>query len=337
MSTKFYIIPFHNFLIKEVLIFCRYKISAEVIKTNNGSGVLSKHGNSPLKLLQRAYPNHKFIPHNFSSAPKHHWQNVKNIRELLLEAMKEMGMKRMEEWYGVTSEAMIKKMGRGGLLAKYNKSMSRMLSSAFPEHKWEWKVYRSLPSLESAEERREFVMMLQKKMEIKEMEDWLRISKDEMQRWVPVLPKKWNIKKMLREVYPEHCWDESNDEENRAASLMKSSQRSLVTKVRELFPLSIVKENWRSEEVIGKGSGRNLEIDVYLPAERIGFEYQGQQHYGDIFAFGKRPKERDTEKRRECEEAGITLIAVPYWWDRTLVGLRETIREKRPDLKINDE
>ena len=42
-----------------------------------------------------------------------------------------------------------------------------------------------------------------------------------------------------------------------------------------------------------------MQLDVYLPKEHLAFEYQGQQHYYDIYAMGNLwvQKERDEEKR----------------------------------------
>ena len=55
-------------------------------------------------------------------------------------------------------------------------------------------------------------------------------------------------------------------------------------------------------------------LDVYLPNERLTFEYQGQQHYYDIYALRNLwiQKEKDNEKRKIYEEIGITLIDIPY-------------------------
>ena len=33
-----------------------------------------------------------------------------------------------------------------------------------------------------------------------------------------------------------------------------------------------------------------------------------------------------------CKEAGISLVEVPYWWDRTADSLAATIYSHRPDL-----
>jgi hypothetical protein len=38
--------------------------------------------------------------------------------------------------------------------------------------------------------------------------------------------------------------------------------------------------------------------------------------------------ERDKEKRQVCKDNGITLIEIPYWWDKTLPSLAATIRAR---------
>ncbi len=36
-----------------------------------------------------------------------------------------------------------------------------------------------------------------------------------------------------------------------------------------------------------------------------------------------------------CNEAGITLIVVPFWWNKTIESLAQTLRIKRPDLPLS--
>lgn len=60
------------------------------------------------------------------------------------------------------------------------------------------------------------------------------------------------------------------------------------------------------------------ELDGYNDLLKIGFEYQGEQHFQFTKTFHKNKNDfskqelRDREKRRECSEKGILLIEVPY-------------------------
>ncbi len=60
----------------------------------------------------------------------------------------------------------------------------------------------------------------------------------------------------------------------------------------------------------------------------------GIQHYTTHYLFGdhKLQQQRDIEKRQICQQAGITLIDIPYWWDHKLASLMATIHKIRPDI-----
>lgn len=54
-------------------------------------------------------------------------------------------------------------------------------------------------------------------------------------------------------------------------------------------------------------------IDVFVPSVKVGFEYQGEQHFKPIEFFGGtdafvKMKARDERKRKACEAAGVVLI-----------------------------
>ena len=66
------------------------------------------------------------------------------------------------------------------------------------------------------------------------------------------------------------------------------------------------------------GTNRPMQLDIFIPELNLAFEYQGEQHYTFHYLYGH-PEERqmrDAEKKIKCAEAGITLIEVPYWWDK---------------------
>ena len=77
-----------------------------------------------------------------------------------------------------------------------------------------------------------------------------------------------------------------------------------------------------------------MELDIFLPEKNLAFEYQGEHHYRDIYAFGPQwmYHERDTEKKQICDQKGITLIEIPYWWDYSKESLISVIGRHRPDL-----
>ena len=67
------------------------------------------------------------------------------------------------------------------------------------------------------------------------------------------------------------------------------------------------------------------------------FEYQGQQHYisttflSNLQSFDER-QQTDRKKVELCKEAGITLIQVPFWWNKKSESLASTVYDVRPDL-----
>ena len=95
-----------------------------------------------------------------------------------------------------------------------------------------------------------------------------------------------------------------------------------------------IQENYYHSELQYSGSGKLMELDIFLPKEKIAFEYQGEHHYYDIYSLGSgwNQKEKDKEKRRICKEKEITLIEIPYWWDKQIQSLASTIHKERNDL-----
>lgn len=68
-----------------------------------------------------------------------------------------------------------------------------------------------------------------------------------------------------------------------------------------------------------KGFGKYpMELDGYNEEHRLGFEYQGQQHYSPLRHWGgsaafAAQKKRDDRKRHLCTYHGVQVIRIPYW------------------------
>jgi len=81
-----------------------------------------------------------------------------------------------------------------------------------------------------------------------------------------------------------------------------------------------------------------LELDIFVPELQLGIEYQGQQHFHPIAAWGgvaalRTLQRRDQEKRMKCEAAGVTLVEVDYTEPLT----EDYIRKRLLEAGINDD
>jgi hypothetical protein len=78
---------------------------------------------------------------------------------------------------------------------------------------------------------------------------------------------------------------------------------------------------------------------IFLPHLSLALEYQGEQHYYTVAFFLQRLETRqriDQAKRNFAAQCGITLISVPFWWDKSSNSLAATIEYFRPDIKLQD-
>jgi hypothetical protein len=75
---------------------------------------------------------------------------------------------------------------------------------------------------------------------------------------------------------------------------------------------------------------------IFLPHLSLSFEYQGEHHYSSTRYLGDTtiPQRRDRAKRKFASQFGITVISIPFWWDRSSESLASTIEYYRPDINF---
>jgi hypothetical protein len=68
----------------------------------------------------------------------------------------------------------------------------------------------------------------------------------------------------------------------------------------------------------------------------LAFEYQGETHYFSTPTFGRASERQrvDKMKRDFARRIGITLIPIPFWWNKSQTSLGATIQSYRPDFNI---
>jgi hypothetical protein len=97
---------------------------------------------------------------------------------------------------------------------------------------------------------------------------------------------------------------------------------------------SEVLEDYALQDLQISNSNYWIRLDVFVPTHYLALEYQGEQHYMDVYSMGPQWQylERNAEKRTICMDKGITIIEIPYWWDKKKESLVATIHQHRPDL-----
>ena len=115
---------------------------------------------------------------------------------------------------------------------------------------------------------------------------------------------------------------------------VSAPQRHLHKLLEELFHRDQILLDHYHKELRYDGTKRFMQLDIFIPSFNLAFEYQGEQHYSTHYLYGSPSiqQQRDQEKEMKCKEAGITLIHIPYWWNKEKSSLVATIRQYRPDL-----
>ncbi len=90
------------------------------------------------------------------------------------------------------------------------------------------------------------------------------------------------------------------------------SETILYEIVCQIFEGSEVKRHYRPSWLEG------LELDIFVPAYNIAFEYQGIQHFQAVKHWGgeqqlKKQRDNDARKKRICLERNIHLICINYY------------------------
>ena len=303
-------------------------ITQEHITSNNGGGTLLKKY-SMFELKCMACPEGKSVFNNQKQSAGY-WENKENIHHFLLTLKEKYNLNTPEDWNSITHNH-VKSNGGASILNKY--SVFEIKCMACPEGKSLFNNPRQPPEYwEIKENIEKFLSQIKEKYDLHTPEDWKRISKDQIisQGGRGLINNK-NLKVNVK------FETENNSTKYIPLSTLiskairkRSSQRWLFLQVQKLYPNEEIVEDYFHSE-ISRTSGANVQFDIFMIKRNIAIEYHGKQHYEDIpqaFSNVETYKQRDFEKQKLCEEHGIQLIVIPYWWNNKIESLRETLYSK---------
>jgi len=264
--------------------------------------------------------------------PPNYWSDPKNQRTFLDNFASQNNIRKESDWESVLVGD-IKAAGGRQLLAQYP-SLADALQALYPENHWEdfCSKRQTKKMWDDPVKVRSFLERKCKHFGITELQDWYRISWWQITQagGASLLRRYGDLCSVLRVAYPDYPWDWRL----LISQSKKSSQRVLCRRVQELFPNTEVIEEYYHEE-ISRVSGAAVEIDVYVPSLKLGFEYNGRHHYEDVPMRSslELQQKRDEEKKQICDKLGIHLLSVPFWWNHELSSLVSLMNEI-PDISI---
>ena len=316
-----------------------YSINKKVIINNGGSSLLSQYKSSHIKSLQSVYPDYDWNIFLFNAKPKSIWKDPKNERKYFDYIANVLNIKSQEDWYRVEKKQIMNLKG-GGLLNRYNGNLFNALVSNYPEYSFDilksrtpkTKYWNNITNV------RNFIIQLKKEFIIQRKNDWYRISSGDIGamggqgflynnslfRRRSKKEKLPALLSVLYFIYPKVKWSKSAF----LATSKRSSQYFLYCCIRKYFPNCPIFENYKHPKLKYISSQNQIEFDVFIPNLEVAIEYQGAQHYEEVAGFGSNASiysHIDRQKKEICEKNGITLIIIPFWWNRFSESLLTTL------------
>ena len=333
-----------------------FEVSAETYLDRGAGTILNHYYNGSLsKAIQALYPEHVFEEEKSSRA---NWKDKENQKSFLDEVAKLLGVdtSKAEQWHAIKAADIIAKGGKG-ILYHYGGSLSSALESIYPgyvrppESDAESGLRKARGHWKDVNNQRTFFDQAAKQLGISSSnpEEWYKVSKEDIIKLggSGILQYYQNsFTKALATVYKELNFD---PKKMASAPKWGKSQWLYFQFMKELlFPSissrgsstnSLQKEkeilmDYKHPELVYSDTRKRMELDIFIPSLNLAFEYQGEHHYHSHYLFGSNEtqKVRDEEKRMACKRAGITLIEIPYWWDRSKTSIAATIHKYRPDI-----
>jgi len=106
--------------------------------------------------------------------------------------------------------------------------------------------------------------------------------------------------------------------------------------MRKTFPELDVQLNYGYRPPLSK---RPIEFNIFISELSLALEYNSEKHYMEIPILNNNLatiRERDKMKQQICQNNGITLLVIPFWWNKTIESVAQVIHKARPDILFPD-
>jgi hypothetical protein len=189
-----------------------YNVGLNAVKKKGAARLLSTTEKSLPELLMALYPEHNWKIWKFKQVPQGYWSVAQNRRSTMEKFGAELGIRKLEDWYSVTSEQLAS-IGALKLVRNvYGGSLCVALQNAYPDHEWlEWRFEKSPKGFwDSVENQIKYVDWLGKQLGISAPEQWYNVpTQHVLERHGSTLLNMHSnqLGKLLNFVYPGEKWE----------------------------------------------------------------------------------------------------------------------------------
>jgi hypothetical protein len=153
-----------------------YQLSKQHLLERHGSRLLAQFGSSPCAIVQDAWPQYRWLEWRFRQVRQGFWDDPANRHRYMGWLGKQLGFRRLEDWYQLSKQPMTEYYG-GGLLAQFSDSPSAVLKDYRSDYEWkEWLFSRPPQGFwTQSDNRRRYLDWLGQQLGFQRPEDWSRL------------------------------------------------------------------------------------------------------------------------------------------------------------------
>jgi hypothetical protein len=292
-----------------------------------GRKFLEGSGYKLLPLLKAAYPEHPWKRNSMMADRLQRSRSAlysKTLRDRIIKAEKIFHIRpgNLSDWYNVPYKKFWKAVG-GPDMTRF-----KALSIAFPEHTWhpwlfKFSKHRDIMNDFSDGTFSALVRDMEELLNIKKPEDWLRVSRLDIDRCSGGLPNSVRLMffqtqakclGFLRRAYPDIKWEPNK------MGWCASGWSLLRSNLEEVFSPGNIVSSWKRDR------------SIFVPNYKLAFEYSGPITYAEEIIGGEDFLHRREPAQSAAIRESYTRIIIPFWWNREKDSLLGEMFQKRRDL-----
>lgn len=327
-------------------------ITIQRLKTSlKGDYLLKQYNYNLFIMLRELSPNLEWdfiFPSVLRKLPQNFWNDLTTQKNFVDHLIKILNISKREDWKKITIGFIVKHGGEG-LIKLYNNSLLQLLQTLYPDQQIDVNTLLNSKSTaeipnqitKKAKKRRwndidyqkNFLIKYANENDIVEKQDWSKVTiKQIVNEGGSTLLNYhgYSLHKSLNFLFPELNW-EGNINKDFLGKSISNQQKYLQYMLESLF--SDLEVNFKHPRILREKTNNPIEYDFFIPSKSIAIEYQGEFHYSSVFKGRSlvSQQERDKEKKQKSIENKITLIEIPFWWDKSRDQLIVTIQNARND------